>query len=187
MHKVMNVSIVSQPSDALASVSSLANVAVAFLALVIAVISIFVSRAALRGQLHHNKLSVRPIPFIACADYTNCLRVKVTNNGVGPLVLKGISVSDGKTSKADLISWMPSLPPRLKWSNFTSAFSGRAFAPGEELILVELCGVETDADFTEFRHKCRRRLKNLTVTVEYTDVYGDTFDPCTRLLDWFDR
>jgi hypothetical protein len=168
-------------------VADVGSALTAVIAVVIAYWSVQLTNRAMREQETHNRLSVKPIPFLALADYEQRLRAKVTNDGSGPLIIKKIQVRDGKTTKQDLISWMPSPPPTIYWTNFTSLLTDRAMRPGEGLILLQLDGDPEDQAFLRFRDACRHQLEKLTVTVEYTDVYDTVYAPYSRAMDWFAR
>ena len=169
------------------AIAAVANVIIACLALVVAIVSIVLTILALKHQRLHNKLSVRPIPFIACGDYLHRLRVKIYNNGTGPYIIKSISVFKGDEFREDIIDWMPSLPPGIFWTHFTIGNVGRSIQPSNGLNMLELVGDYESAQFRDFRKKCRAALKDLTVVLEYTDIYGDAFASCTRKLDLFAR
>src|SRR5690606_3006367 len=144
--------------------------------------SIIFAAKGLRTQRQHNRLSVKPIPFIACADYEDHLRVKVRNDGTGPLIVKSVNVQRGGSTEHDeLVSYMPNLPPGLHWANFSSGMV-RSIPAGGELVLLELKLDLSKLHHTNFRDQCRARLKPLTVAVDYTDVYESDFTPVSRAL-----
>jgi hypothetical protein len=171
-------------SNNLSVYADIASVVIAFLAFVVACVSIFVSRNPLHQQERHNVLSVKPIPFISFANYENLIRAKLINQGLGPLILKRIEVTDGKICANDVISFMPPLPAGLFWSTFTSAFENRAMLPGSEIIFLEFrCSFE-EAEI-QFRDECRSILAKLTITCFYEDIYGHKGKPCSRSGEWF--
>jgi hypothetical protein len=139
----------------------------------------------LAKQDRHNRLSVKPFPFIAIADRPELIRVKLANYGAGPMIIQDVSVSDGTKSLPTLLKWMPELPPQLDWSSVTSAMKGRSVLPEHEVILLELGGEVTDPVFVKVRDQCRRRMAKLTVTCTYSDIYEQPYDPYRRELDTF--
>ena len=168
--------------------AALGSFAAAALALVVASVSIYYAVRGLSLQRDHNRLSVIPVPFLALADYENCIRVKVRNDGIGPLLVDKIDIVRGEVANEieELVSYMPKLPAGIYWRNFSSGYV-RSVRPGDELILLELEGDDANAAFHRFRDKCRKALSGLIVTVRYTNIYGDSFDPHTRDLSWFGR
>jgi len=177
----------SENTDQANAVAAIANTIIAALALVVAVASIVFAAKGLRTQRQHNKLSVRPLPFIACADYEDHLRVKVRNDGTGPLIVRSVdALLEGVKQHDELVSYMPELPPGLSWCNFSSGVV-RSIPAGGELILLELKLDLTKQHHTHFRDLCRGVLQKITIVVNYSDVYEDNFDPVTRDLNWFGR
>ena len=180
-------SLVSQPDQANA-LAAFGSLAVGLLALFVAGLSIYYTVRGLALQQRHNELSVLPVPFIALADYENLLRVKIRNDGLGPLIVKGLKFHNKNQNGefSDLVSYMPTLPSSLSWSNFSSGYI-RSIRPGDELILLELQEDSFSLDFAAFRDACRQRLKFMQVELDYTDVYGLQFVAATRDLEWSGR
>lgn len=164
------------------AVAAVAGVVVAAAGLFTAGAAVWISRATLNKQDKHNRLSVKPIPFVALADYPHMLRVKIANYGSGPLIIRQVSVTDGTRDLPTLQKWMPPLPESLAWSNRTSAMTGRSVLPAHELILLELKGDVQDKTYKGYRDACRKILSRLTVTCVYTDIYEQDFDPIVRSL-----
>lgn len=170
------------------ALATAASVVVALAALFLSGISLVVALASLRLQRRHNVLSVKPIPLVTVADHENSLRIKLRNHGSGPLIVTGISVTDGKRQKRSLIDWMPDLPDELLWTNFAGPIKEqRGLLPDRELVLLELDGDRHDPTFAKARDSVRSVLKDLTVNVEYTDIYGSKFDSYSHDLSWFGR
>ena len=151
------------------------------------------------GSSHRNKifstqislelliLSVTPLPEVIPADYENSLRVRLRNNGAGPMIVRTVSVvKDGK-SRSSIIAWMPGLPGGRPWNHFSSALTNRSLQPGSEINLLELTEYEKEEGFSVCRDMCREALSKLTVTVSYTDIYGTEFPPYIKSLEWFGR
>jgi hypothetical protein len=169
------------------ALAAVANVLVAALALMVAGTSIICSIKSFSVQKKHNKLSVKPIPFIAVADYENAIWVKLVNNGSGPLIVNSTRVDGLDQSTESLIKQMPKLPLGLAWTSFTSGMKNRSVLPGNELFFIHLVGDPNDCVFATFRNECRLVISELTITIEYTDIYSDPFEPCSRELKWFAR
>jgi hypothetical protein len=178
--------LVAEP-DRTNAIAAVANVVVAAIALIVAAISIFLSWRTLLIQKRHNQLSVKPLPFIAVADYEHRLWVKLVNNGSGPLIVKTTKVTDTNKCCEGVISFMPTMPSTLAWKSFTSGMRDRSLLPGKELFFIDLEGNPSDPAYIAFRDQCRNSLSTLSVTISYTDIYGDKFEPAIRQLDWFAR
>lgn len=181
------ISLLQSDSNAANAFGALASAAVAILALFVSVISMWISVWSARTQRQHNKLSVRPLAEITVADYEDSLRVKLWNNGTGPMIILGVSVSDGKNSKDSLIDWMPDLPRGRPWSTFTHSLHNRTLQAGAEITLLELTEYENERNFSKSRDLIRKALASLEVNVKYTDIYGSVICPYKKPLSWFGR
>ena len=160
---------------------------IALAAVVVALASLYVAWRTVNLQHKHNVLSVRPVLHVSFVDYENCLRVKIVNNGHGPLFIADVQISDGNNSKSSIIKWMPQLPENLAWSKFTGDLVDRSIPAGGHLTLLEFQGSTTDADFCKSRDECRKQLANLTVIVKYSDIYKTKFSDYSESLKWFGR
>lgn len=171
-------------TNLLATVSS---AVIALAALIISMVSLYVANTALKKQHRHNVLSVKPIPMVSVADYEDRLTVKILNNGSGPLVIKDVQVKKESQDRESLVAWMPSLPDGMYWDTFVGSVKNRSLLPGNEIKLLELTGDHAEQEFQEARDNCRAALCQLTVILEYTDVYGSTFEVHGKQLSWFGR
>jgi hypothetical protein len=166
---------------------AIASAAAAFLALLISAVSLFVAARTLSVQRKHNALSVRPLAEVTVADYENSLRVKVRNNGSGPMVIKVITVGDGNSTKDSLIDWMPALPTGRPWTTFSHSLRNRSLLPTAEIVLLELTEFPGEIGFDLCRNTVRTALSKLSVNVEYSDIYNSNMDPQIKPLTWFGR
>jgi hypothetical protein len=166
---------------------ALASAAAAFLALFLSIISVGISVWAVRSERKHSALSVRPLAEITVADYEDCLRVKLRNHGIGPMLITTVRVCDSQNSKPSLVEWMPPLPKNRPWTNFAGNAAGRALAPGGEIVLLELIEHEGESGFARSRNLVRKALAPLTVHVEYTDIYNSSMPVHSKPLSWFGR
>lgn len=174
-------------ANAANAVGALASAVTAIFALLISLISIAISVRALRIQQRHNVLSVRPLPEVTVADYENSIRVKIRNNGAGPMIIKAVSVTDGTSYKDGLIDWMPPLEGNRPWTTFSHALKQRTLLPGGEIGLLELTAYEGEQSFSLARDATRQALCKLTVEVLYTDVYESNNPTYKKSLGWFGR
>lgn len=152
-----------------------------------AALAVAVSIWALWVQRRHNKISVRPIPEVSMGDGINSISVVLSNNGVGPLVIRRMRVSKGQESRENIIDWMKEYMPEMDWTSFASIPPDRTIKPNGEVTLIELTEEPDEQGFVTLRDMARAKLSQLVVTVEYTDAYGTPFTPCVRPLDWFAR
>ena len=169
------------------AISAMAGATVALLALIISVISVFFTWRALKHQRTHNSMSVRPLPYITVGDYENTIYVKIRNNGTGPLIVKSLTVPGSRDPSAPLIDNMPSLLPGVDWTNFVGTANGRSIPVGGEMVLLELSDSKQTGRFELSRNKVREALGELSLALEYTDIYGNELASCSRDLKWFHR
>ena len=158
-------------------------------ALFFSTVSIIVAIANMRMQRRHNRKSVLPIGHISVGDYENQIFVSVRNHGVGPMVVKKVVVAkegDAEQQRA-LIHFMPELPGQCLWTHFVDDISGRAIPAGEYISFVSLEGDQDDKDFVEARQVVRKALSELSVKVEYENIYGEKMPVASRNLNWFGR
>ncbi|MDR3415736.1 MAG: hypothetical protein P4L83_06080 [Nevskia sp.] len=185
MHEL--ISLLKSDLNAANAFGALASAAAAFLALVVSAISVGISIWAMRLQRQHNELSVRPLAEVTVADYENSLRVKLRNNGTGPMIVTGIEVSDGHSAKACVVEWMPSLPKGRPWTTFSHDLKDRTLQPGSAIVLLELTEHQGEQDFASCRDLIRAALAPLTITVDYTDIYNKAMPKRIKALSWFGR
>jgi hypothetical protein len=181
------IALLKSDANAANAFGAMASAAAAFLALLVSAISVAISIWAVRTERKHNELSVRPLAEITVADYENCLRVKLRNHGIGPMIIRAVIVSDGKTAKPAILDWMPDLPGGRPWTNFAGMVSDRTLSPGSEIILLELTAYEGETGFAECRDLVRAALAPLTVAVEYTNIYNTVMPSRQKELSWFGR
>ena len=171
-------------ANVFAAVASAAATALAFLA---SCAALWVSLSTLRHQRKHDALSLRPLPEVTVADYETQLRVTLRNNGSGPLLLTRLVTGNGKEVRDQVLAWMPDLPDDMSWANFAGNVDGRSIAPDRSIVLLDLVGEAGDSTFAAIRDDVRAALRELTVNVEYTDVYNNVLPPHRKALAWFGR
>ena len=181
------INLLKSDANAANAFGALASAAAAFLALFVSTLSVWISVWSARTQRKHNELSVRPLAEVTVADYENSLRVKLRNNGTGPMIVTAVTVSDGANAKDCLIDWMPNLPGGRPWTNFTHALRHRTLQSGAEIVLLELTEHDDEKGFLMCRNLVRKALAPLTINVEYTDIYESVMHPCKKPLSWFGR
>lgn len=181
------IALLKSDANAANAFGALASAAAAFLALFVSCVSVWISISTARSQRRHNELSVRPLAEITVADYEDSLRVKLRNNGSGPMIILAVTVSDGTNAHESLIEWMPALPHGRPWNTFTHALRRRTLQAGAEITLLELTEHENEANFSVCRDRVRAALAPLAVNVEYTDIYNAVMQPCQKPLSWFGR
>ncbi|MFN1215927.1 hypothetical protein ACKW6Q_02965 [Chryseobacterium kwangjuense] len=161
------------------------EIAIAFLALIVSIIGVFISIWTIRSSQKHNKLSVKPIAYILPQNYEDKICVNIQNKGTGPLIVKKIEFIDLKTKvkTKSLVESMPNLQ-NYHWSNFSSA-KEFVLSPNETKIMLELTGEIDDEIYIFNRELIREKLSTIEIYLEYTGIYGDKNIIFRYLLDWY--
>lgn len=167
--------------------AAIASAFAALVSFVVAGLSLWVTYSTLKHQRLHDELSLRPLPEVTVADWETKLRVTLRNNGSGPLIVTALVAGNGAETKPSVLDWMPELPEDIAWTSFSGPMNGRSVLPGGSITLLELEGDDADEAFVQVRDQVRAALRELTVNVEYTDVYNKALPPHRKALDWFGR
>jgi hypothetical protein len=167
--------------------AGLAGVVVSLLALLVSCAAIILAAVSMHLQREHNYKSLTPIATISIGDYEDNIFVSVENTGIGPLIVTSLRVTDGKTTKNDIISWMPDLPQGMVWDDFHTNLPASCVPAGSTVKLMELSGDPDDLQFAKARDNSRRVLQQLDVIVEYKDIYERPMPSAERTLSWFGR
>ena len=170
----------SQNKDVVQAFSSLLVILVGFLSIMLTVLT-------LRTNRRHNQLSVKPIADISASDFENKLSVTLDNRGNGPLIIQAFRAVKNGVSKSSLIDWMPDLPPGLFWTNFTKNIEGCALRPSESIPLIEFSLDMKNRTHREARDLIRRALADITLELDYRDIYDNPFKFPQHSLSWFGR
>lgn len=130
-------------------------------------------------QRSHNEKSVRPFGQIDLEDRKGHIAVRISNNGMGPMILDEIRFGkDGKayTSIKDCLE--------LDARSYTSITVGGSI---QKIILpnAQLIVFETKVDESKIV-EVRKHLTPIIVKVRYRDIYGNLFI-VERDLKWFRR
>jgi hypothetical protein len=151
---------------------------IALCALIVSVVSIVFTVIQVQLQRIHNKKTVKPIGRIRIGDYQNNIFVKLENNGVGPLIVKQILTKNETLNTTEsFVGILPAdLTKRITWTNFTGSFEGRTIIPGQSLELIvwtinSSYNNKTEAIIEKDRSDLRKALKEVSVSVTYTDIY----------------
>jgi hypothetical protein len=164
---------------------------IALSALFVSIASVFFSARALRIQREHNYKSLKPIGVISAADYENKIFIRVDNCGVGPLVIKEVIVKNKTINASTVIDILPDqLIARITWADFATNLESKSIPVGENLHLLrweaDEIGFEQQKTI-EDRRDIRNALKDITVIVEYTDIYEKNIFKVERSMEWFGR
>lgn len=164
-----------------------ASAFVAVSALLVSLISILLAFVALWMQRRHNYKSLTPIASLPIGDYENLIEVKLRNTGVGPLIVKKFTATKNNECKKNIVSFMPKMPEGMYWETFYNDLDGLCVPPNETAVIIRLCGDPGDEQFAKFRDEVRNELKNISIEVQYRDIYNRNMPKKCRDLKWFGR
>ncbi|WP_315827110.1 MULTISPECIES: hypothetical protein [unclassified Bradyrhizobium] len=158
----------------------------AILAIVASTVSIAIAVSNMRMQRAHYRKTVMPFGNLSMGDYENQLFVRLRNDGVGPMIVDGVSILQNENGAKIGEALIDLMPRDLLWATFVKNISGRAFAPGKDIDLILFDVDEADPASIAARQSIRAALSKLSVKVEYHSIYGEKF-LAQRSLDWFGR
>ena len=150
-----------------------------FFAVIISVISVCFTYKSNKNQMEHNRNSVKPISSIKVLDYENKIAVKIFNYGTGPLIIKDMIVKNETEESDRLLALMPNI--NQSWTTFTGSVNGSKIPVDGCITLIEL-----NPKNEETKTSVRMALKDITIYLEYTDIYSTTFTD-SKKLDFFGR
>ena len=169
---------------------------IAICALIVSVVSIIISVRTLKIQRTHNEKSVKPLGQIILNDYENQITVDIRNVGIGPMILKELSVTNLKgETKDNLIDFIDlEMPDGLTWNDYVKQVKDRVIAVGEGIVLIgiDFESIESPTkdsmnQLDRFRDGLRRTLGDIVVKIRYTGIYENEIQTTERKLDWFKR
>ncbi len=164
-----------------------AGLIIAILGFFVAIWSVFYTRRGLKIQLEHNKKSVEPLAYINPLDYENLIGVKLLNNGTGPLIINSIEFINEESGEkhSDLISFFGS--ENILWSDFSMNLEKRSIIPSSLITLLEFKWTQANSKDLNSSKQIREILKNIVVSLEYENIYGDKINMPKKKLTFFDR
>jgi len=132
-------------------------------------------------------LSIRPYGNITLSDYQNKLAIEVENAGMGPLIVKSIETSKGIYGiKGYPKDWIDDTMPEIIWADFRNDLEEHAIASGDTCVLLEY-NLRLVESSKEEMNQVRQILKDLTITIKYSDIYNNEQPILRRELGWFGR
>jgi len=162
---------------------------IAFSALIVSVATAIITYRTFSLQRLHNRKSLKPFLYIAPYDYENCLKILIKNEGVGPAIIKKITVKNKEyDTKTNIYRWLPSkLPGKMDYSEYFTRSGDFVLKEGKCETMLELrINLEISEEIKE-REKIRNILKDLTVAVEYEDIYENRMQDYKRSLKLYAR
>ena len=161
---------------------------IASLALLVSLATGIITYFTFHIQRKHNRRSLMPIINVNPFDYSNCLRIDLKNEGVGPAIIQKIIVEKNEhEKKSSVYDWMPSLPTGLSYSNYLTRDENIPMSPDKTIEVICIKLDPNKEEERQFREQMRGVLRQLTIKVEYTDVYNSKFPIYSRSLILYAR
>ncbi|WP_240699464.1 hypothetical protein [Spirosoma sordidisoli] len=132
-------------------------------------------------QRTHNEKSVKPLGQIDLEDRQGYIYVRVTNNGLGPMIIDQLFfVKEGKTYTAieDCLDLYPRSYTRISVNKSVR----KVILPNSHLIIFETRLEKSGED----AHRVRQQLSSIGLQVAFRDIY-DNKSTIKRELQWFSR
>lgn len=154
----------------------------------IAVLSLLITVQSLRDNRKHNRNSLKPIINVIPYDYSNCILIELVNEGVGTAIINNIVVEKNEHEKKESVyHWMPTLPEGISYNNYLTRSKDIPMRAGKIIQILEIRNDELKTTQRQFREQMRGVLRQLTIRINFTDVYGSKFHTYSKKLDLYAR
>lgn len=140
-------------------------------------------------QRTHNIKSVRPILHVGQWDYENRLIIDLRNQGPGVGIVKNVKVYTNDTDvKTCIYHWLPKkLIDGMNYKEYWTGYKDFAIKAGEICKLLELPVDHANPEQVIVRENIRAILRQLTIEIDYEDIYGNKIDKIVKPLTLFAR
>lgn len=161
---------------------------IASLALLISFGTGIISFLTFRIQRKHNRKSLKPIIYVALYDYSNCIRIELVNEGVGPANINKIEVKNNEHEiQNSIYECMPTLPVGLSYDFYLLRHENIPCIQGKKITLLEIKFDLSKDTERKFRDEMRAVLCRLKITIYYKDIYDDEMPAYSRALELYAR
>jgi hypothetical protein len=164
------------------ALAAVASVTIAGLALVIAFASIIIGRSTLKNQIRHDKLSVKPVPFVALSKERG-ISAEIQNHGFGPFRINEFRIVRDGAELGNIVEILPEHPPQDVEVIFTTGMFERTIAANQSVTLFSVT-IGRSHEALSYLNQCKMNLQNAELIIGYTDIYDDRFDPHRKSFDW---
>ena len=157
---------------------------IAAIAVIISFISVTLTYWTIHIQQKHNKLSVKPIPEFNLS-LVGGISIELQNKGIGPLFCINLITKNTAGIRKNHIKDF--LPPKLhfKKTNFNTLRENFTLLPNETFKLITISIENKDKTQKENRIIAANEIGDLTLQLNYTSMYGETFPIYSKELIWF--
>lgn len=162
---------------------------IAVCAMITSIYATVITFRSFKAQRKHNILSVKPLLHIAQFDYENCIKITISNNGIGPAIIKSIKVQKNEHEvKTSIFHWLPEkLPGKMNYKEYLTAYKDFVIKSGVTGIMLEVPINPKKEEQITTKENIRAVLRNLTVNIKYEDIYQNLMDTYSIKLDLYSR
>jgi hypothetical protein len=172
-----------QNPDQTNALAAVGNAVVAALALVVAGLSIYFTAMGLSLQRKHNRLSVRPIPFIALSQHDG-IAIVLENHGLGPFKIDLFEIARSGVVLKNIVEILPENPPVGVTVTYTTGMWARTLPTTEKIEIVRVLITHVSDESIDYLNQCRSNLEDTEIKIGYSDMYNDAFEQYQKDLDW---
>jgi hypothetical protein len=165
------------------AIAAVISAILAFVALIIAALSIYLAWRTLHNQVKHNKLSVRPVPFIALSKRDG-FSVQLENHGFGPLKIDLFEIIRSGSVLQNITSIIPEGPPVGVTVSFTTGMFERTIPANEHVEIMNVVIISANHDAISYMGQCKINLCDTKIRIGYSDMYGERFGVYEKDLSW---
>ena len=159
--------------------------------LCISLLAFAVALFSLIQQRKHDRLSLRPLAVIRFTDFDDFLLIKLKNAGIGPMIVTRLETKHVESGviMGYPIEWFEN--KSYIWNNFRKPSGDYVLSVDEEVSLLDYSIQPYEGQTKEHRKHdivlIREILKDLSIKVEYKDIYNKRQKAEVKKLNWFGR
>lgn len=148
--------------------------------------------------IEKEEMAQRPLLYIYCGDYENHLRIAMQNKGLGVLMIKSYKIVQSIDPTKNVSSFYELVKEYdAKLENYTGNMNSEIIKAGEEKELFKAINPWKDdtkleykkdqEEFKKMKNQIRKKFKDYTIKVKYTDIYGKKEFNYEKDLGWYGR
>ena len=162
----------------------------------IMLIGLLISYVISKNNERTNEVSIlrqemreRPLLFITYKDFNESVSIIMINKGIGTLIVKEYYFIEKATNEKYPGIYEVMEKPEYEFGYFTSSQKDLILMPGEsrEIFHMEYDKKDDKNDYEQRVERVRYRLKDFSINVLYTDLYGNKMPAYSKDLKMFGR
>lgn len=135
------------------------------------------------------EMKEKPLLFISYNDFDTSVKISMTNKGIGTLIISDYYFENNVTKEKFPGIFEVFDKPKTEFGYFTSNQKDLILMSGEsrEVFLIKFEKQEERIEYEEIISEVRLKLKDYTLFVRYTDLYGNIMPVCEKNLKMLGR